>query len=68
LKDEKEKWLKETGYGDMDNYGAFTFIIRIGDYGAMNRFMFTEVRSTPLEVLKEIHADFIERAERKEIF
>lgn len=66
-KDDKIDWLKKTGY-IANEFDEYTFRIRIDDYGAIFRFKSHEIIETPLEVLKEIHANFIERAERKEFF
>lgn len=65
---ENEKWLKETGYKQRDFDGSYIFEYKKDEYGAYHLFNLYEVISWPLNELQYAHANFIERAERKEIF
>ena len=65
---EKEKWLKETGYELRPIDGAHIFKYRDGNYGAYNLFSLQEVIEMPLDFMKEVHKAFLDRAERKEEF
>lgn len=65
---ENEKWLKETGYKQRPFDGTYYFEYRVGNYGAYNSFRLLDILELPLDYMKQIHKEFIEKAERKEEF
>jgi hypothetical protein len=66
---EKLEWLDHVGYEKVDYLpDSYRFHYRNGDYNAICTFDYSEIATIPFDHLKQIHADFMEKAKNKEIF
>jgi hypothetical protein len=67
-KQEKNNWLEENGYILNKIDGSYFFVYRDGLYYAVNTFGIIDLIEMPLQVMKDYHDRFMEKAKNEELF
>lgn len=61
------EWLEDKGF-KRTPWGDYEYRYRDGDYGACIRFPMEDITAAPIKYFEVCFEEFLERAERKEIW